>query len=337
MEAPSVQYVHTSDGYSIAYAVRGQGRPLVWMPHLYSHIEIYWKQPTFIRAWLETLAGRFQLIQYDGRGQGMSSRGLTKEHTLTDRVLDLEAVIERLQLRSFTLMAVGSSGHVALHYAAANPQRVDALILEACPVQGWTYSMSLNDQLASQDWDGFIRLIAAQGQPADVPGSVARLKQTVTQEDHLALMRAYAASDVSGLLPSVNVPTLVIHPRDYFSLAPEEAMKLASGLPNARMAMTDGVTAPGDPAQGIAAIEEFLASLGPEPDARGADEARGSLSSREVEVLRLVATGKSNQQIADELVISLNTVRRHVSNVFDKTGVANRAQAALYARDHGLI
>ena len=61
-----------------------------------------------------------------------------------------------------------------------------------------------------------------------------------------------------------------------------------------------------------------------------------NLSQREVEVLRLVAAGQTNQQIADALVISRNTVRRHVSNVFDKTGVANRAQAGVYARDHGL-
>jgi DNA-binding NarL/FixJ family response regulator len=53
--------------------------------------------------------------------------------------------------------------------------------------------------------------------------------------------------------------------------------------------------------------------------------------------LRLLAAGRSNQQIADELVISLNTVRRHVSNIFDKTGVANRAEAATYAARNGLV
>ncbi len=62
----------------------------------------------------------------------------------------------------------------------------------------------------------------------------------------------------------------------------------------------------------------------------------GSLSEREVEVLRLVASGRTNQQIADELFISLNTVARHVSNVFDKTGAANRADAASYAMRNGL-
>jgi DNA-binding CsgD family transcriptional regulator len=60
------------------------------------------------------------------------------------------------------------------------------------------------------------------------------------------------------------------------------------------------------------------------------------LSDREVEVLRLIAAGRSNQQIADELVISLNTSRRHVSNIFDKIDVGNRAEATAYAKDHGL-
>jgi DNA-binding NarL/FixJ family response regulator len=59
------------------------------------------------------------------------------------------------------------------------------------------------------------------------------------------------------------------------------------------------------------------------------------ISARGLHVLRLIAAGKSNQQFADELVISLNTVRRHVSNLFDKTGSSNRVQAAAYARDRG--
>jgi DNA-binding NarL/FixJ family response regulator len=61
------------------------------------------------------------------------------------------------------------------------------------------------------------------------------------------------------------------------------------------------------------------------------------LSSRELEVLRLVAAGRSNPQIAEELFISLNTVQRHVSNILAKTGSANRTEAAVYARDRGLV
>jgi DNA-binding CsgD family transcriptional regulator len=61
------------------------------------------------------------------------------------------------------------------------------------------------------------------------------------------------------------------------------------------------------------------------------------LSAREVEVLRLVANGKSNQQIAGELAISLNTVMRHVSNILNKTGAANRTEASSYAHRQSLV
>jgi DNA-binding NarL/FixJ family response regulator len=60
------------------------------------------------------------------------------------------------------------------------------------------------------------------------------------------------------------------------------------------------------------------------------------LSQREVEVLRLVAAGKSNREIADVLCISLNTVATHVRNILTKTGTANRTEAAAYALHRGL-
>jgi DNA-binding NarL/FixJ family response regulator len=60
------------------------------------------------------------------------------------------------------------------------------------------------------------------------------------------------------------------------------------------------------------------------------------LSAREAEVLRLIAQGKSNPQIAAELVISVNTVIRHVANIFNKTGVTNRTEAASYAHRHNI-
>jgi DNA-binding NarL/FixJ family response regulator len=63
----------------------------------------------------------------------------------------------------------------------------------------------------------------------------------------------------------------------------------------------------------------------------------GGLSPCEVEVLRLVAAGKSNQQIADTLVFSPNTVLRHISYIFSKIGAANRTEAATFALQQGLL
>ncbi len=61
------------------------------------------------------------------------------------------------------------------------------------------------------------------------------------------------------------------------------------------------------------------------------------LSQREVEVLRLLALGKSNREIGVELVITEGTVRRHVSNVYQKIGATNRSEATSYALREGLV
>lgn len=72
---------------------------------------------------------------------------------------------------------------------------------------------------------------------------------------------------------------------------------------------------------------------------RMADEDKGeqSLTERELLVLRLVASGASNQEIADKLTISINTVKSHLKNILEKLQLENRTQAATYALKHGLV
>jgi LuxR family maltose regulon positive regulatory protein len=61
------------------------------------------------------------------------------------------------------------------------------------------------------------------------------------------------------------------------------------------------------------------------------------LTGREVEVLQMLAAGRSNQAIASELVVTLGTVKKHVSHVLGKLGATNRTEAVTRARDLGLI
>lgn len=61
------------------------------------------------------------------------------------------------------------------------------------------------------------------------------------------------------------------------------------------------------------------------------------LTTRELEILHLLASGYANQQIADQLVISLNTAKRHVQHIIAKLGVTNRTQAVSYARELHLL
>ena len=61
------------------------------------------------------------------------------------------------------------------------------------------------------------------------------------------------------------------------------------------------------------------------------------LSMRELEVLHLIAIGDSNYEIAEQLVVAVSTVKRHVSNIFSKLGVTNRTQAVARAREFGIL
>jgi DNA-binding CsgD family transcriptional regulator len=71
--------------------------------------------------------------------------------------------------------------------------------------------------------------------------------------------------------------------------------------------------------------------------ARFSASARNDLSEREIEIVELVATGLTNQEIAAQLMISKRTVDNHVSNIFTKTGAKNRVALLNWAMDHGKI
>jgi DNA-binding CsgD family transcriptional regulator len=100
----------------------------------------------------------------------------------------------------------------------------------------------------------------------------------------------------------------------------------------------------GDEDSAVAELKAAIATfdkLGATPSRREAEQLLrpalpGGLTAREAEVLSLVATGRSNLQIAEALVLSEKTVARHLSNIFTKIGVTSRTAAAAYAFEHGL-
>jgi DNA-binding CsgD family transcriptional regulator/pimeloyl-ACP methyl ester carboxylesterase len=349
MEAPPVQYVTTSDGYNIAYAVTGQGVPFVYMPEIFFHcVERSWKSPK--RTFWKPLAERFELIQCDARGCGNSSRGLRAGHSVDQWVLDCETVVDRLRLSRFILYADTYSAHPALLYAARHPDRVAALILvNPAPANGDVYLKDTQD-LYRNYWDTFLKVIAAALFPGGDEDWVAYCRDGMSQNDFIQATLAGVGFTLEDVLPSVKAPALVMVNRTPFRADFGDAARtLATSIPNSRLVLFEGaqnreILFIPDPITGlppaIPVIEDFLKDLTLTDAAKApsfpGDAAQDRLSSREIEVLRLLAAGRSNQEIADSLVISLNTVRRHVSNIFDKTGVANRAEAATYAARNGI-
>ncbi len=146
-----------------------------------------------------------------------------------------------------------------------------------------------------------------------------------------------AEFDVADLLPKLSMPVLVLH-RDRVPWLPlGVARELARRIPNSSLRVFEGesVVPYLDDVEAVAdALEAFL-----EADVRpGADRSSpDGLTRREVEVLRLLASGRTNQEIAETLYLSVRTVERHVANIYGKIGSRGRASATTYALSHGLM
>jgi DNA-binding CsgD family transcriptional regulator len=174
------------------------------------------------------------------------------------------------------------------------------------------------------------------------------MRRVVTQEDYVRLARSARGYHLETVLPKVKTPTLVLGPRNQLNPANTQvAQEIASTIPNSRLVLFDGqrnsdfLAAPaGGLPPAIPVIEDFLATL---PSSRASthevpqDGRYARLSRRELAVLQLIATGRSNQQIAEALVISSSTVAKHVTSILAKTESHNRAEATSYAHQHRLV
>jgi len=124
-------------------------------------------------------------------------------------------------------------------------------------------------------------------------------------------------------------------------------LRLPYEAAHARMLCGQAARTVGDEDGGRAELRAALAAferLGATRDAakarmllEGRGDLPGGLTEREAEVLRLIAAGKSNRQVAVELVISEHTVARHVQNIFMKLNVSSRSAATAFAFEHGLV
>ena len=136
--------------------------------------------------------------------------------------------------------------------------------------------------------------------------------------------------------PLVRAPAIVIHRRDATVIPLEISRALADALPHGSLEVVDGRSATLF-FEGTDEMVDLLVRFTLDPAAAGVDvpitraHAPGQLSPREREVLRLVAAGESNGQIAAGLGISINTVERHVSNVYRKIDARGRADATAWA------
>jgi pimeloyl-ACP methyl ester carboxylesterase/DNA-binding CsgD family transcriptional regulator len=340
VETPPVRFVSTADGYDIAYLEAGSGRPVVFIPGQFSNIAEAFTGPQ--GEWAVGLAAKHRLVMYDGRGQGSSTRGLGATESIDSLGRDLEAVVSELDLHGAVLLARWFASHLAIRFAAAHPDRIAGIILVTCSTDNTRWPTAIYQSLVDQNWDAFVVSQLPRGITMEAArGSISRIKRQTTRADLIARYHAYLNSDVEDLLPWISAPALVLHPRDHIFLPAENSMAVAARLPNARFAWIEGDTVPGDHVTGLAAVERFISELPaaqpPPAGEQGEAPSPTVLSGRELEVLKLIAAGSSNQEVADSLVLSINTVERHITHIYSKIGARNKAQATAYAHRLRLV
>jgi LuxR family maltose regulon positive regulatory protein len=128
------------------------------------------------------------------------------------------------------------------------------------------------------------------------------------------------------------------HPHGYLRVFVDEGPAMGTLL--GRLIRAQQIAVPGDYVGRIVRALEHDLAAAPTDKRPGAAIVPGlvtALSDRELEVLHLLAAGKQNQEIADELHMALNTVKKHTTHIFEKLGATNRTEATARARQFGLL
>ena len=334
-------------GSRVAFAVSGDGPPLVAAAWWVSHLELDWRDEAFRSFWASTAAGH-ALVRYDHPGTGMSDREVDPAaSTLDDEVALLGAVVDELGVERVSLLGGSSGSSAAIAYAARFPERVDRLLLYGAFAHGAAIAPpEVRDALAGAvraHWGLGSRLLAdvfVGGEDAEARRRFARHQRASAHAaTAAALLELAYRTDVRPLLGRVRAPTLVVHRRGDRAMPFAQGRELAARLPDARLVALDGDLHPpwlGDSAAVVRAVNAFLDAHDPRRATPSRDEST-PLSAREAEVLRLVAEGLSDAEIARRLIVSPHTVHRHVANIRTKLRLPSRTAAVAYAARAGLL
>jgi pimeloyl-ACP methyl ester carboxylesterase/DNA-binding CsgD family transcriptional regulator len=348
-ERQLIRFCAGHDATRIAYATSGQGTPLVKAANWLSHVELDWKSPVW-GPMLRELSHSHHLVRYDERGCGLSD--WDAELTFESWVRDLEAVVEATGLQRFALLGISQGASIAVAYAVRHPERVSHLVLHGGYARGRlkrVATQSERDQaeamnaLAELGWGQENPVFRQFFTSQFIPGGTREqhdwfneLERVSTSPRNAArFMRVFNDIDVTELLPLVSCPTLVTHATRDARVPFEEGKLIAASIPGARFVPLD--SANHLPLEAEASWNRWcdeVRSFLPEQGRRGIT--LRDLTTREMELLELIAQGRDNGEIAERLRLQAKTVRNHITSIFSKLEVANRAQAIVLARESGL-
>ena len=278
---------------------------------------------------LEALSRHHTVVWYDRWGTGLSDR-TRDEFTVEADLRVLEDLVHHLHLRSAAVFSPSHSGPMAIDLALRRPETVSHLVLYATSPRAMTGSATwpaLRDLILA-DWEMAKRAIAAVvvdgASRSDLDAFEELMEQAATPEMMVALQDMAMSHDMRHRLGDVAVPTLVLHRRGDGALPVEEGRILAAGIPGAAFEVLEGESHVCFVGDSVGLAERVLAFT----SRTAADSSKAQLTAREREVLELIASGSSNSEAAEQLVLSVRTVERHLLNAYRKLGVRSRAEAA---------
>lgn len=348
-----IGFCETDDGVRLAYAVSGSGPVLVKAPNFLNHVEFDWDSPVW-RHWMRELSDRFTLVRYDERGCGLSDLDVDR-FTLDAWVADLEATVDAVGLQRFSLLGMSAGGAIAVAYAAKHPERVTRLVFYGAYARGRFHRSEDPEALREAElllgmirtgWGrtnaAFRRAFTMRFLPEGTAEQLAWFDElqrvTTSRENAARFAEGFFDLDVTALARQLTVPTLVLHARDDAMVGFEGGRELATLVPGSQfvpLASRNHILLEHEPAweRFLRELDAFFARTDVSEPLDPRVHRLAELTPRERGVLDLIAGGASNRDIAAELVISPATVGNHITRIFRKLGVRNRAEAIVIARD----
>jgi pimeloyl-ACP methyl ester carboxylesterase len=287
---PETSYASCGD-LSIAYQVFGDGPvELVFVGSFASHVELYWTVPEVV-AFFERLSTFCRVLLFDKAGVGLSDP-VPKVRTLDDRAAEIEAVMDAVGFKRAVLFGGSESGPASIFFAAQRPERTRALILTGTfsyfgfagwddlerdpaelrarlvPELGDDYTPSVKQLARWQAWCRAARSAWGSGEATKALLPSVRSIRSLAMVERMsaspgmarAALEAAFRIDVRSILPTISVPTLVIHASDEV-IPVQEGRYLADHIPGARLLEVDGndhVPWLADPDRILTVVEEFL-------------------------------------------------------------------------------
>jgi DNA-binding CsgD family transcriptional regulator/pimeloyl-ACP methyl ester carboxylesterase len=348
MPSPEIRYVSTRDGARIAFHAIGAGPAIVMLfPYHVNHLSLNWAVPLH-RGAMTFLGRYFTVVNLDLRGAGLSDGGAT-EPSLDAFAEDIRAVLAALDVQHVAFCAIGAGSLVASQFALQAANQVAGLVFVQAGDSPANMALlklrrrhpGVEAQVRGALLSGVDRsnasALAAVAREALGPRALARWESMLRRIDLTAL-----ASDL-------HLPVLCVHATDDELVTRAAMRRLLKRIPHATLTAVAGKSGMDvwRDRTAMRTMASFLTTAFERRDVapRRVPRSRRSqassnpagLSAREVDVLRALALGKKNQEIAVELFLSPHTVSYHLRNIYAKAGVANRAEAAAFAHRHGLV